>query len=283
MQIRWEGSGGSQVTDASVAKGRRSVSAALPTLGNSPLERELPRAGVEVAIVQDVRGTARRSVDTTPTLDFAVDSAPGEHAITILRHTSGALTFHAPDGVSTAQRGGRAAPTAAGDIKLAKANCGDLEEPGRRCCSFTARSPTPGARSRNCFGLRLFAGLRKRYQNRISALRTFQSQPDAYARMRRRVLEHLPGGAHSFDVVAYSRGGLVLRTMTELPGSAGASAARFYVASVLKFSAVPAAAYELLAKRRRDAIESWLVEKIAASDKGFWHYPSSLYVCVSLD
>ncbi len=268
--------------------------AATPTLDASPLGRELARAGVEVAIVQDVRSTPRRGVDTTPTLDFAVESAPGEHAITILRHPSGALTFHAPDGATTARRGGRAAATqqfrislpvpttasrgvvaaavrvivvkvrqalidaavsaglhavavkaeslwwrqrglvegwhriestAAGGIGLAKVKPGDLKGGPSLLFLHGTFSDTRGSFEK-LLRPEVLARLRQRYQNRIFGFEHF-SLSRTPAENARALLDFLPDGTHAFDAVAYSRGGLVLRTMTELPGSAGASAGRF--------------------------------------------------------
>jgi hypothetical protein len=55
-----------------------------------------------------------------------------------------------------------------------------------------------------------------------------------------------------------------------------------YVAAALKFSAVPAAAFELLTKERRAAIETWLVGKLPRLIRSFSITLVVLYVCVAL-
>jgi hypothetical protein len=55
-----------------------------------------------------------------------------------------------------------------------------------------------------------------------------------------------------------------------------------YLAAALKFSAVPAAAFELIPEECRDAIESWLVEKLPKLIKSFSIIFLFLYVCVLL-
>jgi hypothetical protein len=55
-----------------------------------------------------------------------------------------------------------------------------------------------------------------------------------------------------------------------------------YVAAALKFSAVPAAAFELLTKERREAIETWLVGKLPRLIRNFSITVIVLYVCVAL-
>jgi hypothetical protein len=65
---------------------------------------ELDRVGIEIAIQQNVVPRARRGLEK-PALDFTLECAPGERAVTILRHPSGATTFHAPLPVALARRG----------------------------------------------------------------------------------------------------------------------------------------------------------------------------------
>ena len=62
----------------------------------------------------------------------------------------------------------------------------------------------------------VLARLRQRYQNRIFGFEHF-SLSRTPAENAQALLDFLPNGTHAFDAVAYSRGGLVLRTMTELP------------------------------------------------------------------
>lgn len=55
-----------------------------------------------------------------------------------------------------------------------------------------------------------------------------------------------------------------------------------YLAAVLKFSSVPTGAFELVGEERRDAIESWLVDKLPELIKSFGVTLLVLYVCVFL-
>lgn len=55
-----------------------------------------------------------------------------------------------------------------------------------------------------------------------------------------------------------------------------------YVAAALKFSAVPAAAFELLGKARREAMEAWLVLRLPRWISGFSLTLLVLYVAVAL-
>jgi len=80
-------------TTAPIKSARRSTRSAGVSADLPP---EFLREGVIVEEVQEaaqVKPSGRRGA-TPPPLDFSVDCAPGEKAVIVLRHPSGALTFH---------------------------------------------------------------------------------------------------------------------------------------------------------------------------------------------
>lgn len=77
-----------------------------------------------------------------------------------------------------------------------------------------------------------FAGLREQYGDRIFAFDhfTFSATPEENVRD---LLAALPPGKFTFDVITHSRGGLVLRTLTEAAAALGADAARLKIGRVV--------------------------------------------------
>ena len=60
---------------------------------------------VEETFVAETSPQARRRTVGVPTLDLEVPTAPGEGSVVVLRHDSGALTFHAPEARVEMRRG----------------------------------------------------------------------------------------------------------------------------------------------------------------------------------
>lgn len=291
MNLRWDYEGDWDDSGGSKRRGAAPQAASSTSL-NRNLKAELERVGIEVAIQRDVipktwRGVERRA------LDFTVDCGPGERAVSIIRHPSGALTFHAPAGVGNTlkrrsasvslpfyielaeqaplRRGiissaiklvvvkvkeklidaavsagleavsvraetlwwrqrqltegwHRIASTGNG-IELVKAKPSEIY--GERCLLFLhgTFSDTLGS-----FGAMLhppvMAKLQQRYGGRIFGFEHFSvsRSPEENARA---LLEFLPDREHQFDVVSYSRGGVVLRTLVEKAEGFGKLSPRF--------------------------------------------------------
>jgi CHAT domain-containing protein len=60
---------------------------------------------VEETFVAEASPQARRRTVGVPTLDLSVPTGPGEGSVVVLRHASGALTFHAPEATVETRRG----------------------------------------------------------------------------------------------------------------------------------------------------------------------------------
>ena len=286
-----EGSGWREVEIARTA--RRGVVSAAPPTPFGPLDSEFKRVGIEAAVHTVVVPVTRRGVER-PALQFEVDGKPGDSAVTLLRHASGAITFHAPL-AATAMRGtgGRNATSLQFHIELADTS------PVRRGLVNTAinvvvmkirqelidaavrvglqaaaigaetlwwkqrklvegwHTILPGAKgiqlqkassadvgggasllflhgtfsdTAGSFGSILkpdvVAALMDRYEGRVFGFNHFSvsRSPEQNARM---LLEFLPDRETPFDVITYSRGGLVLRTMVEQAQGFGTLARRF--------------------------------------------------------
>jgi hypothetical protein len=293
MNFRWS-SGGDWAIAGGVRGTRRGTALAGPreTIGGE-LGTELDRVGIEIAIQQNVVPRARRGLEK-PALDFIVECAPGERAVTVLRHPSGATTFHAPLPVALARRGrgpasaslhfhielAEQAPlrrglissaikmivvkvreklidaavsaglqaaalkaealwwrqrklaegwhgiTAAASIcRLTKVKPGDMTGPRSLLILHGTFSDTVGS-----FGAMLrpnvLAQLLELYEGRIFCFEHFSvsRSPEENARA---LLEFLPDRENLFDVVSYSRGGVVLRTLTEQAQGLGGLGRRF--------------------------------------------------------
>ena len=292
MTFRWHGDGWAAAGRPKAAR-RRATAAGPPAALGHRLDLELERVGIEIAIQQEVKPVGQRG-RARPPLDFTVDCAPHERAVTILQHTSGATTFHAPltvtairsgrsrEGVSLRFRielapcallgrghagaaiklvvgkvkkslidaavraglpavareaesqwwrqrklteGWHAISAATGGIRLTPAQPGDIA--GQRSLLFLhgTFSDTVGS-----FGdlLRtpVLAALRERYAGRVFGFEHFSVSRSPQDNARR-LLEFLPDHEHLLDVVSYSRGGLVLRSLAEQSKDFGALARRF--------------------------------------------------------
>ena len=280
MKFKWNN--GDWVISGDRQAARRGVTAAAkqPMLGRQ-LDTELGRVGIEIELVHHVEPSVRRGRER-PALDFTVDAAPGERAVTILRHPSGAITFHAPLAATTAFRGRRreaasqhfridlgpettrrrglmtaaiklivvkvrkklvdaaisaGLPAAAlraeafwwrrrnlnegwhkiiaatGGVELAPVLSDDFDGHPSLLLLHGTFSDTIGSFGA-LFRPRVFAALKARYGGRIFGFEHFSvsRSPRENARM---LLESLPDREHRFDVISYSRGGLVLRTLAE--------------------------------------------------------------------
>lgn len=291
MTFCWNGDDWATAGRASSARSRRTAAGPQATLGG-PLARELERVGITIAIQQEVQFRGALGGGRSP-LDFTVGCAPDEQAVTILRHASGATTFHAPLTITAMQRGrGRKATSLRFHIELApgaplrrghagaaitlvvvKVKKSLIDAAVRSALSAVARAAetqwwrqrklTEGwhAISAGTGGIRLtpaqpgdiagqrsllflhgtfsdtvgsfgdllrppvLAALRERYAGRVFGFEHFtvSRSPQENAR---RLLEFLPEREHHFDVVSYSRGGLVLRTLAEQGQVFGALARR---------------------------------------------------------
>ena len=119
---------------------------------------------------------------------------------------------------------------AAGDgIQLTPARAGDVA--GTRTLLFLhgTFSDTVGS-FRGLLRPKVLAGLKTRSEGRIFGFEHFSVSrtPEENARM---LLEFLPDREQRFDVVSYSRGGLVLRTLAEHAAAFGPAARRFRLGS----------------------------------------------------
>ena len=99
------------------------------------------------------------------------------------------------------------------------------------------------------------AGLRELYGDNIFAFDhfTFSATPEENVRD---LLAALPGGNFHFDVITHSRGGLVLRTLTEAAASLGSDAARVKIGRVV-LVASPNAGTPLASPRHWEDKLSW--------------------------
>jgi hypothetical protein len=114
---------------------------------------------------------------------------------------------------------------------------------GKAGLTLTAGTPPPGERSLlllhgtfsnanggfgNLASTDFFDRVRARYGDRIYAFNHFSISrtPEENAQM---LLDGLPEGEHTFDVITHSRGGLVLRNLVERSAALGAAANRFRV------------------------------------------------------
>jgi hypothetical protein len=293
MNFRWSSEGDWAI--AGGARGtRRGTALAGPreTIGGE-LGTELDRVGIEIAIQQNVVPRARRGLEK-PALDFTVECAPRERVVTILRHPSGATTFHAPLPVALARRsrgpaaaslhfhielaeqaplrrglissaikmivvkvreklidaavsaglqaaalkaealwwrqrklteGWHGVAAAASGCRLTKVKPGDMTGPRSLLFLHGTFSDTVGS-----FGAMLrpkvLAQLLELYEGRIFCFEHFSvsRSPEENARA---LLDFLPDRENLFDVISYSRGGVVLRTLTEQAQGLGGLGRRF--------------------------------------------------------
>ncbi len=293
MNFRWNAEG-DWVLGREPRAIRRGAAAAEPqAVIGGQLGAELQRVGIEIAIHQSVLPKARRGLER-PALDFTVDCAPGERAVTILRHPSGATTFHAPLAETTTRRG-RGREVASSHFRIELAEQAPLRRglvsaainlivvkvqeklidaavsAGLHAVALSAETqwwrqrkltegwhaiiPTTGgiqlqkvkpdaisgprallflhgtfSDTVGSFGSLLrpqvLAALRDRYKGRVFGFDHFSvsRSPEENARM---LLDFLPDREQLFDVVSYSRGGLVLRILNEQAQDLGAPARRF--------------------------------------------------------
>ena len=95
------------LSPASRGKQRRAVA---PPSVNVPGQFLPPGATVAGEFAAQPQPAVARRGGLAPALDFEADCAPGECAVVLVRHPSGALTFHASVGRTAARRGANAAP-----------------------------------------------------------------------------------------------------------------------------------------------------------------------------
>ncbi len=294
---------------------RRVAAAESQKLLGRRLGAELERVGIEIAIAQNVEPNRQCGRQRVP-LDFTVDCAPEERAVTILRHPSGATTFHTSLAANLPTRardfktaslhfrielvqrvplrngslgatikmfvlkvnkklidaavsaglpaialkaeelwwrqrklaeGWHKISGAAGGIQLTKAKPGDLASQRALLFLHGTFSDTVGS-----FGALLqpqvLAALHERYAGRVFGFEHF-SVSRSPAENARALLEFLPDREHCFDVVSYSRGGLVLRTLAEQSEDFGALGRRFQLNCGI-LVAVPNSGTPLATRRR---------------------------------
>lgn len=273
---------------APAARTRRSASVAAAGLPAAFL-----RPGVRVALRREARASVHRG-SVAPPLELQVDGTPGERAIVVARHPSGALTFHGPTAVEGPRRRGAASPRAL-QFRVGVAS----STPGRRglvgsaieilvvnvkealvdeAIRLGARAASRAAETlwwkkrklrEGWCGLETRAGglsvrhldrldpgagrallflhgtfsdtagsfrallqppflseLQGRYGGRVFGFEHFTVSRSLEENVRA-LVEALPERETVFDVVSYSRGGLVLRMLAELPQRFGALGRRF--------------------------------------------------------
>jgi|GEM_PF-630940 len=293
---------------------RSATSPALPPA----LQAALSESGVEITAEHRVRPRTRRGTPPS-TLDFSASAGPGFVPLAILRHPSGALTFHAPSPPDSAiPRSASSSPgtqhfliplTASSAltprrgvvdstlrmflIRIASRAVEQVIRQGIQSAALEAekawwkrRGLSEGLHSVSLHQDRLqlapaspaslppgpcllllhgtfsdaagsFAGLASTgalrrllhdYGGRVYAWEHFtvSRSPSDNARQ---LLAALPAQARTYDALAYSRGGLVLRTLAELPGELGPDAYRFRLRRAV-LAAVPQAGTPLASPGR---------------------------------
>ncbi|SEQ16501.1 CHAT domain-containing protein [Solimonas aquatica] len=254
---------------------------------------QLPAGASLEDYAQITPGPALRGAAPPELLELEADVEATQGAVLIVRHASGAVSFHAPV-LREARRGARSAATVAhfrvplaplqpqlqqrgllsrvlkvAVLKLRQAlidkvvaigirQAGRLAEKAwwhggalgwneiRTAAGALELKPLqqlPRAQGRSLlflhgtfsntqgsFGKLLGEGylaqLRKRYDNRVYAFEHY-TVSRSLEENAQALLAALPEGQHEFDVVSYSRGGLLLRTLAEQPERFGAQGARF--------------------------------------------------------
>ena len=310
MEIRLEGDGDWRLVPAA-RKGTKTKGGA--ERGGGPLVQDVVPleflaegtsvAAVTTAVPRQGRGAELGGTGISP-IDTSVDVGPGESAVLVARHPSGALTFHPPiepptQTIAAAGRPGAEAAATAGPRRLhfrvevakaapdgreliaqaiklavvtvAKAAIDKVVAKGVQAAGRVAEAqwwkkrglkegwyqlrmsggtfaPQPITRVdpgdgpaliflhgtfsnltgsfRKLLSPAVFERLRARYGDRIYGYQHFSVSRSPEENVRT-LLQALPDRETVFDAIGYSRGGLLLRTLAELPASAGPLARRF--------------------------------------------------------